>query len=102
MIKAIAISSGKIELARVSQSRLSSSDYRTVVFAPNAATVYRKNSAVKGEPHNAIASLIARRQLYGRTIIVGIDVDGAYTNVPRSYVETYTISRQEKQEEEKV
>lgn len=74
--------------------------YYFVQIADDAALCYRKDAYEKKEPHNAIASLIAQRQVYGAAVIVGLTrLHKEYTNVPRRYVETYEISENEKQEE---
>lgn len=75
--------------------------YTFVHLAQDAALVYRKDSLAKGEPHNAIASLIAQRQVYGPAVIVGTNAaKNRLHDAPQRYVEAYEINEQEKQDKE--
>ena len=77
--------------------------YGFVHIAQDAALVYRKDSLAKGKPHNAIASLIAQRQIYGPAVIVGSNAaKNKLYDAPQRYVEAYEINEQEKQDKEEI
>lgn len=94
---AVTLSSGEIGLADVKLRDREA--YTFVHIAQDAALVFRKDSLAKGKPHNAIASLIAQRQVYGPAVIVGTNAaKNRLHDAPQRYVEAYEINEQEKQE----
>lgn len=95
---AITLNNGQIGIADVKLRDREA--YGFVWIAPDAVLAYRKDSLAKGKPHNAIASLIASRQVYGPAVIVGAkrkapDAETRYHDAPQRYVEAYEINQQE-------
>ena len=77
--------------------------YGFVHIAQDAVLAYRRDSLAQGEPHNAIASLIAQRQIYGPAVIVGSNAaKNKLYDAPQRYVEAYEINEQEKQDKEEI
>ena len=100
---AITLNSGKIG---ITDAKLWDRDaYSFIRIASDAVLVYRKDSLAKGRPHNAVASLIASKQVYGPAVIVGISPralptrDAAYHDAPQRYVKAYELNEQESKEE---
>ena len=94
---AITLSRGEIGIADVKLRDREA--YHFVHIAQDAVLAYRKDSLGKGKPHNAIASLIAQRQVYGPAVIVGSNAaKNKLYDAPQRYVEAYEINEQEKQE----
>ena len=96
---AVTLSRGEIGIADVKLRDREA--YAFVQIAQDASLVYRKDSLAKGKPHNAIASLIAQRQVYGPAVIVGTNAaKNRLCDAPQRYVEAYEINEQEKQDKE--
>lgn len=96
---AVTLSGGEIGIADVKLRDREA--YAFVQIAQDASLVYRKDSLAKGKPHNAIASLIAQRQVYGPAVIVGTNAaKNRLYDAPQRYVEAYEINEQEKQDKE--
>lgn len=71
--------------------------YEHIRIAEDAALLIKRRGMEYGFSHNAIASLIAGKQVYGAALLVGLDHQHRwYDDVPQRYIETYEI-QQEKQ-----
>lgn len=99
---AVTLRNSEIGIADVKLRDREAYSFRRI--APDAVLVSRRDSLAKGEPHNAIASLIASTQIYGPAVIVGVNPRelptraARYHDAPQRYVEAYEINEQEKQE----
>ena len=96
---AVTLSNGEIGIADVKLRDREA--YTFVHIAQDAVLAFRKDSYGRGGPHNAIASLIAQRQVYGPAVIVGSNAaKNRLYDAPQRYVEAYEINEQEKQDKE--
>lgn len=99
LITVIALHNGRIRRERVHRLALEDHDtYEHIRIAEDAALLCRRRGMDWGFSHNAMASLIAQKQVYGSALLVGLDNQHhRYDDVPQRYIETYEINEQEKQ-----
>lgn len=99
LITVIVLQNGRIQQERVGRAALEDSDtYEHIRIAEDTALLCRRRGMEWGFTHNAMASLLAKKQVYGSALLVGLDNQHhRYDDVPQRYIETYEINRQEKQ-----